>query len=392
MDDQALLDLAINGVDLGRGRGGNEVYLRGLIDALCRHPAVRRLSIIVAAHQPDTATTLASRWPRASLVCVGSYHRLPYLLWQQTFALHRVPHDWFLSTYFLPPVAPRRSAVFVHDLSFRSIPHTYPLSIRAYMRVLTAWAMARAQQIVLLSQFVLAELRRFYPRFAARAHVIYPGIRSEFTPQPQPSDEEVLRRHQLTPGYVLSVSSIHPRKNTATLIRAYQLVRAQLGDACPPLVLVGQRYWGSEVLDQLDQPKDASAFRWLGYVPDEDLPALYRHATVFVYPSLYEGFGLPPVEAMACGVPVVCGDHTSLPEAVGDGALLVDVRQVQAIATGIEQLIQNNDLRAALIARGLRHARSFSWERTADQLIRLLQSASLEQLEGCSFGFSAPRT
>lgn len=374
MGGRAKLDLVINGIDLGRGRGGNEAYLRGLIGALRERPEVRQLSVIVATHYLGIENKLKEEWPNVNLVNVGKYLRFPYLLWQQTLALRRVPCDWFLSTYFLPPIAPKQSAIFVHDLSFYSLPRAYPRLVQVYMQVLTTWAMVRAQHIVVLSHFVHDELRRFHPQLARRAHVIYPGVRSDFTPLPSSLDKEVLRRYQLAPGYVLSVSSIHPRKNTSSLIQAYQLLRAQMGEATPPLVLVGQRYWGSEVLDQV---ADMKCIRWLGYVPDEDLPALYRHAGVFVYPSLYEGFGLPPVEAMACGTPTICGKYSSLPEAVEDGALLVDVRAPEAIAVAMRQLLEQGELRAVLTERGLRRARELTWTRTADQLMRLLQSEGL---------------
>lgn len=366
------MNIVINGVDLGRRRGGNEVYLRGLISALRNHPDVHRLSVITVSHNAQLPEL--PELENVDTLNVGKYNRASFLLWKQTLALNKLPCDWFLSTYFLPPVLQRRSALFVHDLSFRALSYAYPLAIMLYMRILTVWAMLRTQCIIVPSHFVKDELRRFYPRLANRSYVIYPGISPEFVSEKRPSDRHILERYRLSSGYILSVSSIHPRKNMRSLFEAHQMLSKWLGELCPPLVLVGQRYWGGKEIEEYAAL--GLQIHWLGYVPDEDLPALYRHASVFVYPSIYEGFGLPPLEAMACGVPVVCGDHAPFPETVSDCALRVNVRDPAAIAFGVQQLIKQNEIRAKLVELGLHRSKDFRWERTADRIVQLLKSMS----------------
>jgi glycosyltransferase involved in cell wall biosynthesis len=237
------------------------------------------------------------------------------------------------------------------------------------MRVLVSWAIGRSRKVIVLSQHIRDEVRRFYPRFdPGRIIVLHPGCGDEYRNEPEPGDREVLARHGLTPGYVLSVSSIHPRKNIAGLLRAYAWARHQ-GTLLPQLVLVGQKYWGAS-----STAGDAAEFntRWLGFVPHGDLPAIYRGARLFAYPSLYEGFGLPPLEAMASGVPVVCGDNSSLPEAVGDAGLLVDVSRPEPLGNALMRLYGDEDLRRELIERGIARANRFRWLDTARDLVNAL--------------------
>jgi glycosyltransferase involved in cell wall biosynthesis len=285
--------------------------------------------------------------------------------------MRQLPHDWYISTYFLPPFAPSRSALFVHDVSFRALPRAFPASIRWYMRWLVGSAMRRARILFVLSNFVASEVRRFYPELPAeRVQVLYPGCDGAYSPQARDDDTEVLRRHGLQPGYILSVSSIHPRKNMAGLLQAYEKARHSV--ALPPLVLVGQRFWGSSALAN---QASRIGVRLLGYVPKADLPALYRTCQVFVYPSLYEGFGLPPLEAMACGAPVVCGRNSSLPEAVGDAGLLVDVSQPDVLAESLARLAEDAGLRSELSRRGLKRAAAFNWAATARRFVDMLLQA-----------------
>lgn len=369
-----MLDLAINGIDLGRQRGGNESYMQGLLAGLARHPHVGALNVLVGAHFDSVGLPC-----RPHYVQTGHYRPIPYLLWQQSAALRQVPFDWYLSTFFLPFRAPARSALLIHDLSFLSLPNAFPVSVRLYMRLLVGSAVRRARRIMVLSDFVRSELQRYYPAVPrACVRVVYPGYAPQFTAAPQLDDDSVRRRHALPEAYVLTVSSIHPRKNIISLLRAYEILKAGSIDTLP-LVIVGQRYWGSQALAARAQ---ALGVRLLGYIPQADLPAIYRGAHSMVYPSLYEGFGLPPLEAMASGVPVVCGDNTSLPEVVGasaaqssPAALMVDVRKPEAIAAALARLFAGRDCCESLRAAGLARARAFSWDRTAAGLISALNSA-----------------
>jgi alpha-1,3-rhamnosyl/mannosyltransferase len=169
--------------------------------------------------------------------------------------------------------------------------------------------------------------------------------------------------------YILSVGTLEPRKNLTTAIRAYarlpEVIRAET-----PLVIAGMKGWRTEGLDkEVAALIDKGQIRRLGYVPDEALPALYSGARVFVYPSLYEGFGLPPLEAMACGAPVIVSNRSSLPEVVGDTGLQVDALDVDGLAQAMSQIIEDDALRASLRQLGMERAKSFSWRRCAEETL-----------------------
>jgi glycosyltransferase involved in cell wall biosynthesis len=270
---------------------------------------------------PDGLTALPTLTSAAyPTVNTGSYRQLPFYLWQQTYQLMRLRPDWYLSTFFLPPITPCRAAVLVHDMSFRAHPEYFPRFIALYMRVLTGLAVRRAERVIALSEFTRREILRFHPTVALKTVVVLPGIDAVFHPDPTANDAAMLAPFGLTPGYILALGNIHPRKNLARLLDAYDLLRRRRADT-PPLVWAGAPRWSSAELVARAQ---TAGVLLPGFIPQTAMPALYRQAAMLVYPSLYEGFGLPPVEALACGTPVITSNTTSLPEAVGDAALTVD--------------------------------------------------------------------
>jgi glycosyltransferase involved in cell wall biosynthesis len=310
------------------------------------------------------------RLHRIDIENVGAYRRLPFHLWQQTAVLRQVRPDWFVSTFFLPPVIPCRAAVLIHDLSFRAHPEYFPPSIAAYMRLLTGQAIRRANLIVALSEFTRRELLRYYPTAGPNVVVVYPGVGDEFQPNGvTTADNMLLADLDLHEPYLLAVGNIQPRKNLARLLEAWERIRDQQ-QTLPVMVWVGLDRWGSGEL--VDRAR-AAGVRLLGFVPPSHLPTLYRSAQALAYPSLYEGFGLPPLEAMACGTPVLAANTTSLPEAVGDAAVTVDPTNVAGLADGLAQVLFNDALRRDLRAKGLAHAARFHWSRTAAQLLDFLK-------------------
>lgn len=376
------MHLALSASDLGRQRGGNESYLLGLIDglaAIASTPVAEggrpdlRVTMIVAREGERLAASLADRHG-FDVVDVGPYRRLPFLLWQQTAVLRRLRPDWCVSTFFLPPAVPCRAAVLVHDVSYRAHPDYFPRTIAAYMRLLVGLAIRRAEAVIALSEFTRQEVLRFYPAAARRTAVVYPGVGAEFRPDGDPlADDQALTALGdgcLDPRrpYLLAVGNIHPRKNLARLLEAWERLRAA-GRPVPAMAWAGLDRWASGDLVRRAQ---AAGVHLLGFVPPASLPALYRRATALAYPSLYEGFGLPPLEAMACGAPVLAANTTSLPEAVGDAAVTVDPEDVAALAAGLEQILFDDGLRAELRQRGLARATGLRWQRTAAQLLSCL--------------------
>jgi glycosyltransferase involved in cell wall biosynthesis len=360
------MHLAINGVDIGRRRGGNESYLLGLLAGLHDLAPLPRLTLLV--NQGGTGAARAEAPDCCRVVDMGAYYRLPFYLWQQTQVLQRVQPDWYISTFFLPPVTPCRAAVLVHDLSFRAHPEYFPTDVALYMRLLTGLAIRRAECVVVLSQFTREELARFHPEALAKSVVVYPGVGPEFNTVTSPREEATLERYGLTPGYIMALGNIHPRKNLARLLEAYISMR-QRRSTVPLMVWGGLQRWDSAHLAQQAQ---AAGVVLPGFIAQEDLPVLYRHAAMLVYPSLYEGFGLPPLEAMACGTPVITGNLASLPEAVGEAALMVDPTSVPQIADAMARLLDDVPLRNHLSQASLLRARNFTWANTAAHLVAAL--------------------
>jgi glycosyltransferase involved in cell wall biosynthesis len=259
----------------------------------------------------------------------------------------------------------------IHDLSFRAHAEYFPLVVSAYMRLLTGLSIRRADRVVALSQFTLRELARFHPRSIDKAVRVYPGVGRMFHAEPEAHEEDVLHSYGLKSGYILAMGNIHPRKNLSRLLDAYVHLR-QRRSSVPEMAWVGAPRWGTD--DLLQRARSAGVIL-TGFVAREDLPALYRGAAMLVYPSLYEGFGLPPVEAMACGTPVIASNTTSLPEVVGEAALTVDPTDVGAIAGAMAGLLDDAALRHELMEAGIQRSQRYTWLRAAEHLLAALQGA-----------------
>lgn len=363
------MHLALNATDIGRQRGGNESYLLGLIDGLRSLPANDDRFSLIACYAGMNDLSAVALTDRFRVIDTGPYRRWPSYLWQQTQAVRRAQADWYVSTFLLPPGVPSRAAVLIHDLSFRAHPDYFPKSIALYMRVLVGLALRRAEVVVALSQFTRREIERFYPWAAHKTTVIYPGIERAFGPTDDGRDVAARSKYGVTSSYILAVGNIHPRKNLARLLAAYEQLRAHRRNV-PVLVWAGMERWGS---NELRSRAQAAGAQLIGRVQAAHLPALYRGAQVLVYPSLYEGFGLPPVEAMACGTPVIASNTTALPEAVDDAAVTIDPMSVEQLVDALERVVSDAALRADLRQRGLNQAARFNWTTTAAQLLTTLQ-------------------
>jgi glycosyltransferase involved in cell wall biosynthesis len=365
------MHVALNATEIGRQRGGNESFLLGLLEGWRLLPEAEPLSLIVCA---DGLTQLAAlphpAW--SHVIDTGVYRRWPSYLWQQTRALQRLQPDWYLSTFLLPPRVPCRAAVIVHDVSFRAHPEYFPASIAAYMRVLVGWAVHRAEVVLTISEFTRRELQHYYPAARDKTTVVSCGVSSEFTAVRDAEADRELLTYGIEAPYLLAVGNIHPRKNLNRLLDAYLQLRQTMPDA-PQLVWAGVERWGSTALQQ--QARSAGV-HLPGRIAPEHLPALYRQAVALIYPSVYEGFGLPPIEAMACGTPVIASNTTSMPEVVGDAALLVDPFRVDDLAQALKRVVSDAALRAELRARGLTQAKQYRWEAVAERVWRALSGGT----------------
>jgi glycosyltransferase involved in cell wall biosynthesis len=274
--------------------------------------------------------------------------------------------------YVRPLLCTIPSVVTIHDCIHLLFPQYLPnrMAFR-YARFVMGSAIRNSAIVFTVSEASRADILRFYPSTdPAKVHVVPNAIDAELLVDPGEAERERVReRYQIRGRFVLFAGNVKPHKNLERLIRAFARVRCQEGNEDLRLVVIGDdvsRY--ASLRRTADEAGVRQEVRFFGFVPHETLAALYRMATVFAFPSLYEGFGLPPLEAMACGTPVVTSRISSLPEVVGDGALLVDPYNEDDIAQGIARLLDDQDLRARLIERGLERAASYSWARSVRQI------------------------
>ena len=252
----------------------------------------------------------------------------------------------------------------VHDLIGVLFPTNLPPISRFYWSRWLPRTIRWADQVIADSEHTRRDLIRLLGIPAERIEVVYLGVDEAFCPlEDSAALEAVRQKYGLPPAIILYVGTIEPRKGLDTLIAAYAALATEMPHH---LVIAGKRGWYTEPLfRQVEALGLGQRVHFTDYVADEDLLGLYNLANLFVYPSRYEGFGLPPLEAMACGVPVVCSNAASLPEVVGDAALLVPPDDVKALAAAMRRALNNEALRAEMRAKGLERARGFTWEETA---------------------------
>lgn len=266
---------------------------------------------------------------------------------------------------YIQPFGPR-TIMTLHDAGPWRYAHALTLHGRLYFRTLLARGLHTCSQVITISEHARSEIEHFMgQRFTPKLMVIPEAASSSFAiPSTEAQRQQLRATYHLPEHYLLTVATVEPRKNLVTLLAAYQQLRQRLGESCPPLVIVGRKGWNcADILDYMQHLQEMIIFP--GHVSDEELITLYQMASVFIFPSLYEGFGLPLLEAMLAGCPIISSNTSSLPEVAGDAALFVDPLHVHKMATAIEQLLTDEALRERLIAAGYARAQQFSWEETA---------------------------
>lgn len=267
--------------------------------------------------------------------------------------------------FALPRACPAPAVVTFHDLSFLLHPAAFRRLRRWYLALASRQAARQARLVIAVSESTARDAQRLLGVDADRVVAIPNGVEPAFRPRPRAQVEAFRRSQGLPEAFFLSVSTLEPRKNLVGLLRAYALLRRESPQA-GPLYVVGARGWGREPLLRRRRALGLEGQVFFpGYVPPAELPLWYNAATVFVYPSIYEGFGLPVLEAMASGTPVVTSSTSSLPELADGAALLVDPLRPEAIAQAMGALWRSSELCAELSGKGLERARGYSWERTA---------------------------
>jgi len=349
-------------------------YARGGI----RNYTLRLLEALAALDGDTDYRVLHSRKERAPLLpgpnfrpvaCwTPSHHRLER--WAFGAELVRLGLDLLHSPDFIPPAFGfHRSVVTIHDLNFLYYPQFLTAESHRYYHRQIEWAVQRADHILADSHATKADLASLLSVEPEKVTVVHLAADPAFRPLPDEKVRPVLARYGLEPGYLLFVGTLEPRKNLPGLLQSYRLLvdgRA----ASAPLVLVGGKGWlYEEVFKRVETLHLIDWVRFLHGVPDADLPALYNGASLSVTPSFYEGFGLPALESMACGTPVVVADRASLPEVVGEAGVLVNPEEPESVANGLARVMTDKALRARLRALGLAQAARFTWEKAARETL-----------------------
>ncbi len=303
----------------------------------------------------------------------------PPFVYRTLSAFLPVPYRWFFGksadlthffNYIVPPLVAGKTVVTVHDMVYRAFPETVRGRTRHMLELGLVPSMQRADRIVTDSEFSRSEIIKYYPQFAEKIRVVPCGVDCQrFHPETDPEKLAAVRRtYDLPEQYFLYLGTLEPRKNLERLIDAYG-VFANNNENPAKLVLAGGKGWLYDGIFQKVQELGLTGHVYFTqYIADEDLCALMSGALAFVFPSIYEGFGMPPLEAMACGTPVLVSDAASLPEVTGDSAVIVKPDSTASIADGLQRLFTDAALRERLHTEGLERAAQFSWERSAQML------------------------
>jgi glycosyltransferase involved in cell wall biosynthesis len=311
----------------------------------------------------------------------GSFRRI---LWEQLilpFKTKRHHLDVMVYPDHTAPILIKSCPLMitVHDLAFLALPEAFPSSTRIYKTLALQRSVERVDKIIAVSETTKKECLRLLDVPESKIEVIYRGLESHLK---QIHDQSYLAKIRnklhLHQKFILFVGTLEPRKNIVRLLQAYSLLKKSR-EIDHRLVIVGQKGWlFTDIFKEIDRLTLNNDVHLLGYVGQDDLVALYNLAEVFIYPSLYEGFGLPPLEAMACGCPVITSNISSLPEITGDAALLVDPYDIEALSDAMFQVVHNIDCRELLREKGFQRVKEFVWQRTAHEMLKVIDELGNE--------------
>jgi len=291
------------------------------------------------------------------------------MLQSRAFKKNTMSFDLYHEPNYLPLSYEHKLVLTVHDVSFIRYPEAHPIErIRALERF--PEAVEKADAIITDSHFTACELMDCLPVDSAKVVPIHLGVTAAYHPRSKQELEPCMQRYGLDyQGYVLVVGTLEPRKNLKLVLDAYRSLPMKIQQQYP-LAVIGMKGWGTEQIDKdMEALIHSGHLRLLGYVPSEDMPLLYAAAKLFVYPSIYEGFGLPPLEAMASGVPVITSDRASLPEVVGQAGIQVDASDVDGLRDAIGDVLNDTEKAEEMIGDGILQAKGFTWEKCASETV-----------------------
>jgi glycosyltransferase involved in cell wall biosynthesis len=365
------MKIAIDAHSVGTQLAGNATYAASMIEALAAVDKENKYTLYVTL--PEAADKFRDRWPNITVSRIMPHAPLVRIPLSLSWELRRRPVDILFVQFTAPPFAPCNVVTAVHDLSFEHLPDTFKRRSVVQMKLTIRNTAKNAAHVIACSEYSRQDIIETYKLPPEKVSAVLLAASEHIK---QASNVEVMRvreKYDLPGEFILGVGSIQPRKNLARLIEAYAQLASQHADL-PPLILVGKKAWLSDSsVDAAIQFGVADKVRFTGFVPDEDLAAIYSAAKLFVYPSYFEGFGIPPLEAMQCGVPVIAGNKTSLPEVVGDAGILVDPFDTDAIADAIFRVLDDSELQDDLKEKGFDRAKLFSWEKAARETLDIFE-------------------
>ncbi len=371
------LRVAFNGVPLLSPLTGIGHYSKSLLQGLDARSDVRSLKFYGKGwsseiRKPGLSVAAARGWKQVIRKWVPKAYDISRWgqQWRFSSGVQKFKPDLYHEPNFLAYRFDGPSVITVHDLSWIRYPEMHPVQRVRAMDKFFEPGLRRASRVITDSEFVKQELIEVFGIHPEIIHPVLLGADGLFVPQDAAQTQSVLQGLSLTHGrYLLAVGTLEPRKNLQVALEAYATLPAKLRERFP-LVLVGMKGWKTSSLEQKLVPMVASGqVRQLGYLSREDLATVMAGATAMVYPSVYEGFGLPPLESMACGVPVIASNVSSIPEVVGDSGLLIDPSDAQALTHKMAQLLEDEVFRAQLADRALARSQLFSWAKCTDQTV-----------------------
>jgi len=364
-------------------RAGIGRYTSSLIGAALAEDRMNRYTLLHARADGEATATLAARLPpNARTLQVPLNPRWFTLLWYRwrlPMPLRSLAGSWDIyhsPNFVLPRLGGGRSIVTVHDLSFLRTPQFAEPRLRRYLTKAVPRAIQQADWVLADSAATKEDIEDLLNIPPSQVQVIYAACDASIH---RVHDATLLqqtqRRLELPRPYILSLGTLEPRKNFEGLVHAYRLLMQARPDTRHHLVIVGRKGWLYEgIFHAIAETGLAERVHICTNVEDEDLSAVYSMADLFVFPSWYEGFGMPPLEAMACDVPVIASDRGSLPEVLGDAALYVNPEDIEGIARAMSRLLEGDEERDSLVQRGRKQVQQFSWERSAKELLALYQN------------------
>jgi glycosyltransferase involved in cell wall biosynthesis len=356
-------------------RTGIGRYVHGILDALLARPELEQI-LLCSPREVKTGEALA-RDPRVKRLIQKGWKGNIWLQAVLPFFLEKQGIDLFHATLFLLPLLYRcRAVINLYDLTVYRYPQSMEWKNRWILRAFLPRSVNIARKIVTLSDFTRREIECRWPESQGKV-VVIPGAPSLGSDAPPGNPvcgadaDRILRRYGVQRPYILYVGTVEPRKNIGKMLDAYCHLR-KMGVKSHQMVLAGPPGWGlREILRSMERSDVRPYLKWLGYVPDGDLVVLYEQAELFLYLSFYEGFGFPPLEAMASGTCVVAANRGSMPECLGNAAVLVDPFNTNSIAENMVMLIKHEEMRMEYVQRGYEHCTRFSWEKSADKTLGL---------------------